>query len=153
VQLDRRWIEEHIPHRGGMCLLDEVLAWDDTQTRCRSSTHHSPANPLRAFGRLGAACAIEYAAQTMAVHGALVAAAAGSVAARGFLASVRGIQLHVDRLDEVASDLVASVRRIAGDDSTALYEFSVSGDGQVLACGRAAIVFNPGEPAMKNNTP
>jgi predicted hotdog family 3-hydroxylacyl-ACP dehydratase len=135
-----------------MCLLDEVLAWDDTHTQCRSSTHRSADNPLRAFGRLGAACAIEYAAQAMAVHGALMAAAAGTVAARGFLASVRGIQLHVERLDAVTTDLVASVRRIAGDDSTALYEFSVSGDGHVLACGRAAIAFNLGQPAMKDDT-
>lgn len=125
-----------------MCLLDEVLSWDARQTRCRSSTHRSPHNPLRANGRLGAACGIEYAAQTMAVHGALVALAAGTVAPPGFLASLRGVQLSVDRLDDVESDLVTLVERVAGDDSTALYEFWVSAAEVPLVSGRAAIAFN-----------
>ncbi|MGH8137385.1 MAG: 3-hydroxylacyl-ACP dehydratase [Steroidobacteraceae bacterium] len=140
--LDRNWIEGHIPHQGGMCLLDEVLAWDATTTRCRTSTHRSIENPLRAYGRLGAACAIEYAAQAMAVHGALVASSAGLSASPGVLASVRGVQLYVDRLDEIEADLVASVERVAGDQSTALYEFSVAAGAAVLVTGRAAIAFN-----------
>jgi predicted hotdog family 3-hydroxylacyl-ACP dehydratase len=125
-----------------MCLLDEVLSWDLTQTQCRASTHRSPDNPLRANGRLGSACGIEYAAQTMAVHGALVASASGGVAPPGFLASVRGVRLNIDRLDVFEADLVTSVKRIAGDDRTALYEFSVSADDVVLVIGRAAIAFN-----------
>jgi len=125
-----------------MCLLDEVLSWDGTQARCRSSTHRSPENPLRAFGRLGAACGIEYAAQTMAVHGALVASAAGVTAPPGFLASARGVQFSCDRLDDVAGDLVTAVERLAGDENTALYEFSVAADQVVLLTGRAAIAFD-----------
>jgi predicted hotdog family 3-hydroxylacyl-ACP dehydratase len=125
-----------------MCLLDEVLSWDAAQACCRSSTHRSPENPLRAYGRLGAACGIEYAAQTMAVHGALVASAAGVAAPPGFLASARDVQLHCDRLDDVEGDLVTLVKRLAGDESTALYEFSVSADDVVLLRGRAAIAFD-----------
>lgn len=141
MRLDRRWIQDHIPHQDGMCLLDEVLSWDATHTKCRTSTHRAPDNPLRAYGRLGAACGIEYAAQTMAVHGALVASAAGSAAPAGLLASVRGVQMNVDRLDDVTSDLVTLVERVAGDDSTVLYEFSVSANAVVLLKGRAAIAF------------
>jgi predicted hotdog family 3-hydroxylacyl-ACP dehydratase len=125
-----------------MCLLDEVLDWDLTQTQCRSSTHRSPDNPLRAHGRLGAACGIEYAAQTMAVHGALVASATGGAAPPGFLASVRGVRLNIDRLDVFEADLVTSVQRVAGDENTALYKFTVSADDVVLVMGRAAIAFN-----------
>ena len=142
MRLDRRWIQEHIPHQDGMCLLDEVLSWDLTRTQCRTSTHRSPENPLRAHGRLGAACGIEYAAQTMAVHGALVASVTGARAPPGFLASVRGVRLNIDRLDVFESDLVTAVERVAGDENTALYEFSVSADGVVLLSGRAAIAFN-----------
>ena len=141
MHLDRRWIQAHIPHQNGMCLLDEVLSWDATHAQCRSSTHCAPGNPLRAYGRLGAACGIEYAAQTMAVHGALVAEAAGSVAPVGLLASIRGVQMNVDRLDDVASDLVTFVERVAGDVSTVLYEFSVTANAVVLLRGRAAIAF------------
>jgi predicted hotdog family 3-hydroxylacyl-ACP dehydratase len=142
MRLDRRWIEEHIPHKEGMCLLDEVLNWDLTQALCRTSTHRCLDNPLRAHDRLGSACGIEYAAQTMAVHGALVASVSGGVAPAGFLASVRGVRLNIDRLDVFESDLVTSVQRIAGDEKTALYEFSVSADDVVLLTGRAAIAFN-----------
>lgn len=154
MSLDRRWIEQHIPHKGRMCLLDEVLSWDATRIRCRSSTHRSADNPLRAFGRLGAACGIEYAAQAMAVHGALIAASAplastvsthvrGSIGASvGYLASVRNVVLQVTRLDDLADELVAAAERVTGDGRTVLYEFEVSSGGRLLLSGRAGIVFD-----------
>lgn len=154
MPLDRQWIEQHIPHKGRMCLLDEVLAWDATRIRCRSSTHRSGDNPLRAHGRLGAACGIEYAAQAMAVHGALIAASAplastvsshvrGSIGTSvGYLASVRNVALNVSRLDDLEGELVAAAERITGDGRTVLYEFSVSSAGRVLLSGRASIVFD-----------
>jgi predicted hotdog family 3-hydroxylacyl-ACP dehydratase len=155
VPLDRKWIEQHIPHKGRMCLLDEVLSWDAARIRCRSATHRASDNPLRSHGRLGAACGIEYAAQAMAVHGALVAASAplerlvsssvrGSIGpAVGYLASVRNVALHVARLDDLEADLIAAAQRITGDGHTVLYEFSVWNAGQALLSGRASIVFDP----------
>jgi len=154
VPLDRQWIEQHIPHKGHMCLLDEVLAWDATRIRCRSTTHRSPDNPLRAHGRLGAACGIEYAAQAMAVHGALIAASAplastvsthvrGSIgAAVGYLASVRNVSLRVSRLDDLEEELIAAAERVTGDGRTVLYEFTVTSGERVLLSGRASIVFD-----------
>ena len=71
MRFDRGWIEAHIPHQGRMCLLDEVRAWDQAGVECASRTHRAPDHPLRAHGRLGSACLLEYAAQAMAVHGAL----------------------------------------------------------------------------------
>jgi predicted hotdog family 3-hydroxylacyl-ACP dehydratase len=154
VPLDRTWIEQHIPHKGRMCLLDGVLSWDAGRIRCRSATHRASDNPLRSHGRLGAACGIEYAAQAMAVHGALVAASAplgrtvggsarGSIGAvLGYLASVRNVAIYVARLDDLEADLVAAAHRITGDGRTVLYEFSVWHDRQPLITGRASIVFN-----------
>lgn len=114
-----------------MCLLDEVVSWDSKQITCRTSTHRAADNPLRSQGRLGAACGIEYAAQSMAVHGALVASRTGATAPQGLLASVRGVRMHVDRLDDIDADLVTIVERVAGDDQTAIYEFSVHADRRV----------------------
>ncbi|MBV9914515.1 MAG: hypothetical protein JOZ93_18190 [Sinobacteraceae bacterium] len=141
MSLTREWIESHIPHRGTMCLLEEVLSWDATHARCRSSTHRRVDNPLRAYDRLGAACGVEYAAQAMAVHGALMAERSGSTAAPGMLASVRNVQLHVERLDDIAADVIAAVQWLAGDAHTTLYEFSIAADGRVLLTGRAAIAL------------
>ena len=50
MPLDHDWIEQHIPHTGRMCLLDEVLAWDARRIRCRSASHRSADNPLRVEG-------------------------------------------------------------------------------------------------------
>jgi predicted hotdog family 3-hydroxylacyl-ACP dehydratase len=146
VSVTREWIESHIPHRGTMCLLEEVLSWDEVHARCRSSTHRRADNPLRANGRLGAACGIEYAAQAMAVHGALLAERSGDRAAPGMLASVRNVQLRVERLDDVAGDVIAAVQWLAGDAHSALYEFSITATDRVLLTGRAAIALRARAP-------
>jgi predicted hotdog family 3-hydroxylacyl-ACP dehydratase len=145
MHLDRAWIERNIPHHGGMCLLDEVIEWDARHIRCRSGTHRAADHPLRSQGRLGIACGIEYAAQAMAVHGALAAGAltaGGTRSEMGFLASLRGVQLHVLRLDDIETDLIANAELVAGDHGSALYDFSVTSGAQRLVSGRASVVFD-----------
>src|ERR1700722_17158246 len=101
MRMNRAWIEARIPHQGRMCLLDEVLAWDAHHIRCSTGTHRALDNPLRSHDRLGIAGGIEYAAQTMALHGTLAGAAlAANTAAPsrvGLLASVRDVRLYVLR--------------------------------------------------------
>jgi predicted hotdog family 3-hydroxylacyl-ACP dehydratase len=141
VLLNHDWIARHIPHAERMCLLDEVLEWDARHIRCRSSSHRAPDNPLRAHGRLGAACGIEYAAQSMAVHGALLAGT-GPAGGHGYLASVRSVSLFVERLDDLESDLIAIATRITSDNALALYEFSVSDAQRILLNGRATVILD-----------
>jgi predicted hotdog family 3-hydroxylacyl-ACP dehydratase len=157
MRLDHGWIAAHIPHQGLMCLLDEVIEWSADRIRCRSATHRRADNALRAHGRLGIACGIEYAAQAMAVHGALRAAAdaqssrAMPVSPPGMLTSVRSLTMHVDSLDDVAGDLYASATYMNGDSSMVLYEFSVDDSSRTLLEGRATIAFAHQQPA--NATP
>ena len=139
---DHAWIERHIPHQGSMCLLDCVEAWDTQQIQCRASSHRAPDNPLRAHGRLGAACGIEYAAQAMAVHGALLAPPDSLGAKVGYLVSVRGTQLHVPRLDDIAADLLVQANCMTRDENNILYQFSIRAAGVLLLEGRAAVVIN-----------
>jgi len=138
--LDRAWIAAHIPHQGSMCLLDSVVEHDAGQVRCTATSHRSPDNPLRSHGRLAAACGIEYAAQAMAVHGALLAANAAP--RPGYLASVRNAVLHVGRLDDIDADLTVRAIRVTGDSATVLYDFSVRAEERLLLEGRAAIVLD-----------
>ena len=145
--LSRDEIARRIPHQGSMCLLDRVLAWDKDLIRCEASSHSAPDHPLRAHGRLGAACGVEYAAQAMAVHGALVAQAesgeGGSAApGLGYLASMRSVTLHVQRLDTIAGPLSVNAQRITGDANTVLYSFSVQAGAQTLLSGRAVVVLD-----------
>jgi predicted hotdog family 3-hydroxylacyl-ACP dehydratase len=142
MRLNRAWIESRIPHHGRMCLLDEVIAWSAARVSCRSNTHRDADNPLRAYGRLGIACGVEYAAQAMAVHGALVAG--GAPPAAGFLAAVRDVRFHALRLDDVRGDLICDAVRMAGDATTALYEFELRSEAALLLRGRAAVVFDAG---------
>lgn len=127
-----------------MCLLDRVEAWNEQRIACRANSHRAVDNPLRAHGRLGAACGIEYAAQAMAVHGALLAPAGVACARVGYLVSVRGAQLHVPRLDDIVEDLLVEASCITRSENNILYQFSVSSAGRVLLDGRAAVVLDAG---------
>ncbi len=146
--LNRQEIARRIPHQGSMCLLDAVLAWDNDLIACQTSTHLSPDHPLRAHGRLGAACGVEYAAQAMAVHGALVAQsldsdnAGGSRPRAGYLAGLRSVTLYVERLDTVCGPLTVNAERITGDANTVLYSFTVQTGEQTLLSGRAVVVLD-----------
>ncbi len=139
--LDRDWIAARIPHQGSMCLLDAVTDWSDAHIVCRATGHTDPAHPLRAAGRLGAASGIEYAAQAMAVHGALVAGA-DAAPRQGYLTSVRGATLHAERLDDLAGPLDIRAERLSGDAHNVLYGFSVHHAGRCLLEGRAAVVLD-----------
>ncbi|AOK53841.1 3-hydroxylacyl-ACP dehydratase [Burkholderia stagnalis] len=139
--LDHAWIAAHIPHDGAMCVLDTVDAWDDTRIRCSATSHRDPRNPLRAHGRLASVCGIEYAAQAMAVHGALVGAPHARPRA-GFLASVRGVDAFVERLDTCDAPLTVEAERIGGDAVTVLYGFTLRCGERVLLTGRATVMLD-----------
>jgi predicted hotdog family 3-hydroxylacyl-ACP dehydratase len=142
AHIDHAWIASHIPHQGSMCLLDKVVAWNEEQVVCSASSHRKLDNPLRANAQLGIACGIEYAAQAMAVHGALLAPADSELARVGYLVSVRGVTMHTTRLDQITADLTIHASCIMRDDNNILYHFNVSADGMLLLEGRAAVVVN-----------
>lgn len=141
---DREWIAQHIPHQGTMCLLDRVESFDAERLVCIATSHTHADNPLRAHGRLGAATGIEYAAQAMAVHGALLAQQEGGRPKAGFLASVRSVGLHVERLDDIPGALRVEAVRIHSEGSSILYGFTVHAEQtqQLLLEGRAAVILN-----------
>lgn len=117
--LDREWIAARIPHAGAMCMLERVDAWDAVRIRCSATSHRDAHHPLRRDGRLASVCGIEYAAQAMAVHGALLGAHDERARPRaGYLASVRNVDAFVDRLDTFELPLVVEAERIGGDDRT-----------------------------------
>lgn len=148
---DHAWIARHIPHQGAMCLLDQVLEWDAIRVRCLSRAHRSAENPLRAHGRLGAVCGIEFAAQAMAVHGALLDPGLHLERRAGYLVSVRDVALRAARLDDIEDDLIAAAERVGGDGTTVLYQFSLSAGPRALLTGRAAVIVNraPSRPALR----
>jgi len=171
--LDRAWMMRHIPHQGSMCLLDTVIAWDTRRITCSSSSHRATDNPLRAHGRLGIACGIEYASQAMAVHGALIGAGPlggptpqqdaaaqrdapprrGDGPGNGFLAAIRGVEFFALRLDDIPGELICNAVRLAGDPLGGVYEFELEAAGRRLTMGRATVLLDPRHLSTSGSTP
>lgn len=130
-----------VPHAGAMVVLDRVEAWDADGVCCRARSHLDPANPLRRAGRLSACCGVEYALQAAAVHGALLAG--GVAQAAGYVAALRDVVLHVDRLDDPAlGELRVSARLEHREAGGMVYTLAVqSADGIPLVSGRASIAL------------
>lgn len=132
-----------IPHRDAMSLLDCVVEWTDSKIHLTTSSHRDPHNPLRSDGVLRAVNLCEYGAQAMAIHGGLLAQRNGSVAALGFLVSLRAIELHVARIDDLPNALHVFATQLHGDAGGWQYEFRIEHDGALLASGRAAVMAQP----------
>lgn len=149
---DHGWIAAQLPHQGSMCLLDQILDWDSHAIVCRVISHRALDNPLRAHGRLGAVCAIEYAAQAVALHGALLQPATGEAgragAGFGLLASAREVQLLVARLDDLRGDIHVSAQRLHSDARGALYSFELLAEGRVLVRGRASLLLDAADSSI-----
>ena len=129
-----------------MCLLDRMTAWDETHIACVAVNHRDPSHPLRTRSGLLASASIEYAAQAAALHGALIAQAAGGKALPGYLASARDVHLATWRLDDLpeaeVDELQVRAERQAGDATRLLYSFNVAHAGCEIAAGRLAVILN-----------
>ena len=141
--LAREAIEALVPHAGGMCLWDEVLDWNGDTIRLRARNHRDAAHPLRSDGRLRAIHLCEYGAQAMAVHGGLLARQSGGVAAPGMLVALRGVELHVARIDELAGPIDCEAQLLAAGEASQQYSFRITHADALLAEGRAAVMLQP----------
>ncbi len=139
--LSREQIQALIPHQGAMCLWDEVLDWTAQRVRLRADNHRDRAHPLRARDRLHAVHLCEYGAQAMAVHGGLRAQAEDGIARPGLLVALRGVQLHVARIDVLPEPLHCEATVLNDSDSGWQYAFHITSADVVLAEGRAAVLL------------
>jgi len=141
--IGRDAIEGLIPHKGAMCLWDEVVEWDQARIRLRARNQGDPAHPLCSGGRLRAVHLCEYGAQAMAVHGGLRAQTAGGQPRPGLLVALRGVSLHVVRIDDLPGTLECEAEVLVEADSSQQYAFRILHAGQLLAEGRAAVILGP----------
>lgn len=130
-----------IPHQGTMCLLDAVVSWSAASIHAISAGHNRADHPLLGKHGLHAVHLVEYGAQAMAIHGALLARDAGVLAPRqGRLVSVRDVTLSVEYVDGFDGHLDVHAECLYADDAGAQYVFRVEHHGRVLASGRAAVI-------------
>lgn len=142
MEIDRDWIQAHIPHHGGMCLLHGVNHWDNAEICCSARSHTALDNPLRNTHGLPISAGIEYAAQAMAVHGALLAPV-DQLPEIGYLTSVRNVEWWAPRLDDAGVDIRIIATRISGNEVSLLYDFSVICEDRMLLRGRAGVMLKP----------
>ncbi|WP_281782156.1 phosphotransferase [Lysobacter auxotrophicus] len=125
-----------------MCLWDEVVEFDAQSIRLRAFNHRDVAHPLRHRDRLHAVHLGEYGAQAMAVHGGLLARAAGEGVRPGMLVALRDLVLQVDRIDDLPGAIDVHAQCLMADASGSQYRFLITHDGATLASGRAAVLHS-----------
>lgn len=146
MKIERDWIQAHIPHQGAMCLLDAVECWGPETIVSVATSHRAQNNPLRNSQGLPITAGIEYAAQSMAVHGALLVGDDVKPAV-GFLTHVRNVQWHWRWLDQVETPLQMTATRVSANVNSLLYDFQIRGQGMLLMSGRVGVLTQALTPA------
>ncbi|MGI9285370.1 MAG: hypothetical protein ACR2P1_08270 [Pseudomonadales bacterium] len=126
---------QQLPHSGAMCLIDRVVSWDEKRICCSTDSHLSSANPLRQNGRLPALCALEYAAQALALHGVLnrPRLTASERYSLAYVVSSRRLAFHAGNLLDAAESLTITAELKAWHQASAVYTVNVnSGDNCLL---------------------
>jgi len=141
-KIDKNAIRSLIPQAGAMCLLERVIACDSETIECGALSHREPGNPLRRDDALPVTAGIEYAAQAVALHGAIHNPAAKP--RRGYLVTLSELRWQVERLDDVGPELVVRARRLSVSGAGASYTFSVSAQGRELLSGALVIALEGG---------
>jgi predicted hotdog family 3-hydroxylacyl-ACP dehydratase len=135
--LDADAIRALIPHAGRMCLLDQVLAYDPERIVCSCTSHTSDRNPLRTNDGLSAVHAIEYGAQAMALHGALL----GGAKRPGYIVAVREVQMNVDWLHEILGPVRVTAKVLMRDERAATYRFLLEVENETLVVGHLSVAL------------
>lgn len=130
-----------VPHQGAMCLWQRVLAADGTSVVVSTDSHRHTDNPLRSDNLLRAVHLAEFGAQAMAVHGGLLALAAHAPVRKGFLVALRGVSLHVTRIDDLHNELIGHAELLMQGQDSQQYAFRIEHAGRLLAEGRAAVML------------
>lgn len=126
-----------IPHAGKMCLIDAVLRWDEMQIICTSNTHQDLDNPLRNQVILPASSLIEYGAQTMAIHGALLA---NSPLNNGYLIVLRDAKIILQDLSQVNYPLCIEAQQLIKSGGSMVYQFNITANEVFLASGKVTVI-------------
>lgn len=138
--MNRAEIAEKIPHDGAMVLLDEVTAWDEDEIRCKTAAHLREDNPFYRDGRLGASALVEFAAQAMALHMALLSGAKGPPP-KGHLVSIKKLRLNKETVHDIEGELTILCRVTIRGDRTSIYAFRAMSNDEVLVEGEVLVAL------------
>ena len=139
MKLDKADIYALLPHAGSMCLIDEVISWDDTGILCRARLHKHPDNPLRDKQGLAAINGVEYAAQALALQAALAAGEA-QTAGSGYLVAIKDLSWNLRLLDEAGGALQIEATVLMRSETAMIGAFELMVSGRSLMRGRLTVM-------------
>jgi predicted hotdog family 3-hydroxylacyl-ACP dehydratase len=125
-------VEELVPHRPPMLLIDEVVAWDDAGAECRVVLRDD--SPFVEAGRVSPMLAIEYMAQCVAVYAGLRGRERGQPVRVGYLVGAREVVLGQEPF-RVGDVLRVRARHAWGDEILGSFQCSVERGDEVVAQG------------------
>lgn len=128
-------IAKLIPHTGNMCLLEKIINWNETTLKAQTYTHLKLDNPLRTNDKLKSIHGIEYAAQAMAVHGALL----DKKCQNGYIGSIRNVVVNEAYLPTRKSPLDIHVQALMRSKQGFIYNFSLQCTNQLIISGKITI--------------
>lgn len=129
-----------IPHSFNMCLIDHVVSWDADKIVCTSKSHLLESNPLRRKNSLSSIHLLEYAAQTMAIHGGLYNREQDTSMSDGYLAALRDVRINLCQVEHLTSELHIKANKILSQNGNMIYAFSVYHAETELVSGRATVI-------------
>lgn len=142
--MNKSQICQLLPHSGTMCLIDEIVSWDKEMLLAKTMSHTEIKNPLSHESSLNSIHGVEYAAQAMALHSALMKSAEKEqTESRGYLASVKNIKILQEYLfEKQGDDLTALLIKVfvlmAGNQGFS-YQFEVLKGDKVYISGKITI--------------
>ncbi|MEA3404382.1 MAG: hypothetical protein U9R28_01435 [Pseudomonadota bacterium] len=138
--LTRSEIEEIIPHAGGMCLLEGVLHYSETEITCMTSSHLLDDNPLKKGKTLSNMHLIEYGAQSIAIHGGLLERNLSSPRI-GYIATIKSVKWG--RFNPLTPFLKVESKALVTDDISKLYTFHITDSDKQFICSGRVMVVHP----------
>jgi predicted hotdog family 3-hydroxylacyl-ACP dehydratase len=112
-------LEALIPHRGRMRLVSAIVSHAALETCCRIDIADTSV-VVQDDGSVSPCVALEYMAQTIAVHAGLTAVAAGKPVRLGFLIGARRVELEGSL--RAGQSLLATVRHVWGEADLAAFD-------------------------------
>jgi predicted hotdog family 3-hydroxylacyl-ACP dehydratase len=148
IDTDGRWpahpMDDWVPHRGPMSLLDGVERVDEEAIVARVAV---PAAGLFASAAgVPAWVGIEYMAQAVAAWSGARARSAGGSPRIGFLLGTRRYEARVPLFAAGAQLRVEARCELIGDNGLGMFDCRITQDGRELATGRLS-VYEPGADA------
>jgi predicted hotdog family 3-hydroxylacyl-ACP dehydratase len=130
-------IEQVVPHRGAMRLIDRLLEWSDC---CVAVEVTVPVDgPFHQSGGVPTWVGIEYMAQAIAAWAGCQARAAGGEPKIGFLLGSRRYQVCLDRFAIGSVLRIEAQCELFGDNGLGMFDCRILEGGQVLASARVSV--------------